>query len=314
MQKISIIVPVYNTEKYLSKCIESLIGQTYNNLEIIIINDGSTDNSENIVKNYLERDYRIKYFKKENGGLSDARNYGVLKATGDYICFVDSDDYIDRELFEKLSKYFNQEYDLIKYKAIKVDEEGKEIEKINGPIFTNKNGQEAFEILRLDDVYLEAAWLYLFKTQFYKDNKFEFLENTYHEDFGLIPLILLKANKVASTNIYGYYYVQSEESITRNTPYEQTVKRANDIFVHYGNMLKYVEKNSVTKMTKDNIKMFYTNSILLKVEELKDKEQKEYINKIKKDKLIKNIKVRNLKQLIKKILLYINIKLYIKMR
>jgi len=314
MQKISIIVPVYNTEKYLSKCIESLIGQTYNNLEIIIINDGSTDNSENIVKNYLERDYRIKYFKKENGGLSDARNYGVLKATGDYICFVDSDDYIDRELFEKLSKYFNQEYDLIKYKAIKVDEEGKEIEKINGPIFTNKNGQEAFEILRLDDVYLEAAWLYLFKTQFYKDNKFEFLENTYHEDFGLIPIVLLKAKKVISTEVYGYYYVQTNSSITRNSNIEKDIKRAYDLFKHYDNMISILEKSNITDISKKQIKAYYTNAILLRVEELPKDEQKKYIKKIKEKKLIKNIYISDFKQLIKKILLKINIKLYLKLR
>ena len=119
MQKISVIVPVYNTEKYIKKCLDSIINQTYSNIEIIIINDGSTDNSELIINEYLkEYPDKIKYYKKENGGLSDARNYGVTKATGDYICFVDSDDYIDINLFESLKMEVEKQTQLIKYKII----------------------------------------------------------------------------------------------------------------------------------------------------------------------------------------------------
>ena len=94
---VSIVVPIYNTEQYISKCIESLINQTYKNLEIILIDDGSTDNSFNICKKYQKEDERIKLFHKENGGVSSARNYGIKKATGEYICFCDSDDYYSLE-------------------------------------------------------------------------------------------------------------------------------------------------------------------------------------------------------------------------
>ena len=90
--KISIIVPIYNTEKYLSKCIESLLNQTYNNIEIILVNDGSKGNSDIIVKKY--KDERIKYYKKDNEGIGKTRNFGITKATGDYLMFIDSDDYI----------------------------------------------------------------------------------------------------------------------------------------------------------------------------------------------------------------------------
>ena len=97
---VSIIVPVYNVEKYLSKCIESLINQTYTNIEILLINDGSTDNSKKICEQFKEKDSRIKLINKENGGLSDTRNKGLQEAIGKYIAFVDSDDYINENTVE----------------------------------------------------------------------------------------------------------------------------------------------------------------------------------------------------------------------
>ena len=99
---ISIIVPVYKVEKYLEKCVKSIIGQTYKNLEIILVDDGSPDNCGKLCDEFAALDNRIKVYHKENGGLSDARNYGVEKATGKYIGFVDSDDYIHEEMYEKL--------------------------------------------------------------------------------------------------------------------------------------------------------------------------------------------------------------------
>ena len=92
--KVSIIVPIYNVEQYLAKCIESLIQQTYKNIEILLVNDGSKDNSEKIMQQYAEKDERIVCLNKVNGGLSDARNYGLKYATGEYCLFIDSDDWL----------------------------------------------------------------------------------------------------------------------------------------------------------------------------------------------------------------------------
>ena len=105
MCKVSVIVPVYNTEKYIDKCLDSLVNQTMKDVEIIVVNDGSIDHSEEKIKNY-ENNYpkMIKYLKKENGGLSDARNYGIKYATGKYLAFVDSDDYIELDSCENLSQ------------------------------------------------------------------------------------------------------------------------------------------------------------------------------------------------------------------
>lgn len=315
MAKISVIVPVYNVEKYLNKCLESLVNQSYNDIEIIVINDGSTDNSQEIIVEYAQKyPEKIKYFEKQNGGLSDARNFGLKKASGDYICFVDSDDYLDKNLFKDLQEYINLDNDMIKYKMIKVDEKYREIEKIEGPIFEPKSGEEAFNILYGTDIMLQPAWLYLYKRKFLEENNFDFPIGMYHEDFARTVLIMLKAKKIVSTNIYGYYYFQSSDSITRGNDKNKKLKRAMDMLKHYDYMEEKIKDYEISKETKENVKIYYTNNIILKIEELDEKSQKEYINEIKKRKMLKNIKARNMKQLLKKIILNINIKWYLKLR
>ena len=102
MIKVSVIVPVYNTEKYLAKCLDSLVNQTLKDIEIIVVNDGTKDNSEKIINKYLKKYSKIRYYKKENGGLSSARNYGIELANGEYVGFVDSDDYVKDGMFSKM--------------------------------------------------------------------------------------------------------------------------------------------------------------------------------------------------------------------
>ena len=110
--KFSIIIPVYNTEKYLEKCLDSIINQSYQNMEIIVVNDGSTDNSKDILFTYQNKYPKlINVYEKINGGLSDARNYGVSKASGDYLLFVDSDDYIESDLLLNISKNIKDDVD-----------------------------------------------------------------------------------------------------------------------------------------------------------------------------------------------------------
>jgi len=315
MPKVSIIVPVYNAEKYIKKCLDSILNQTYKDIEVIIVNDGSTDNSEEVIKQYLEKEeYNIRYFKNKNKGVSFSRNFGVNYAAGDYIFFVDADDYLDEKLLENLKEEMQKGIDIIKFKAKKVDSKGRILEEIYVPTFNEMSGEEAFEELKYNDVLLDTIWSYVFRKEFYIQNNFKFTENTHHEDFALIPLIIVKAKNVVSIDYYGYYYVQTENSITRNNSYEKLVKRTNDMITHYDNMLEFIKNNNISESSKKSIKDFFANSVILRTEELKGKEQEEYIKKIKSRKLIKNIQVKNVKQLIKKILLYINIKLYLKMR
>ena len=315
MPKVSVIVPVYNVEKYLGKCLESIVTQTLKNIEIIVVNDGSTDESQKIVDEYVKKyPDLVKSCVKENGGLSDARNYGLEKANGDYICFVDSDDYIDTSLFENLEKYISLKIEMIKYKMVKVDENYNELEKIDGPIFENLKGEDAFNTLYGTDIMLQPAWLYLYKKSFLQENNFKYPVGKFHEDFATTALLMLKAKSVSSTNIYGYYYYQSNESITRGNDDEKKLKRAMDMLEHYDTMEEEIKDIKVSDKTKENVKAYYTNNIILKVEELKDDDKKLYIQEIKRRKLIKNIKARNVKQLLKKIILKLNINWYLKLR
>ena len=256
----------------------------------------------------------LKSYIKENGGLSDARNYGLEKASGDYICFVDSDDYINTSLFEKLEKYILLQIDMIKYKMIKVDENYKEIEKIDGPTFDEIMGEDAFNTLYSTDIMIQPAWLYLYKKSFLDENNFKYPVGKYHEDFATTVLLMVKAKSIVSTDIYGYYYYQSNESITRGNDKEKTLKRAMDMLEHYNAMEEEIKNINLANKTKENIKIYYTNNIILKVEELEGEDRKLYIKEIKRRKLIKNIKARNLKQFLKKLLLNININWYLKLR
>lgn len=317
MAKVSVIVPVYNTGKYVERCLNSLIHQTLKDeMEIIVVNDGSTDNSEEVIKKFIENHKKenIKYLKKENGGLADARNFAISHVTGKYISFVDSDDYIAENLYGNLEKYMDQDIDLIKFKMQMVSNKGEKIDKIAGPTFEKCTGEEGFERLCITDKLLDSACLYLYRKEFYKENEFEYKKGTYHEDFGLTSLIMLKAKSFISVKEYGYYYCQTDDSITRNSSYEKEIKKANDLLQHYDDMIKVIEQYQISEKSKDLVKRYYTNNILLKAKELKEKELKEYIQQIQKRKMYKNIKSYNLKQLIKKIILKINIRLYLKLR
>ena len=122
MPKFSIIIPVYNVEKYLKKCLDSVFNQTYKDYEVIVVNDGTKDNSMDIVK-----DYAVKVINQKNQGLSAARNAGVKKATGDYLIFLDSDDYWEKGLLKELSKSLKNNPDLIRFQINEVYEDGKTI-------------------------------------------------------------------------------------------------------------------------------------------------------------------------------------------
>ena len=301
MKKISIIVPFLNAERCIEECVDKLLMQTYENIEIVLVNDNSTDNSEDIIQKYLSNE-KVKYYKvkEDTIGNAKARNIGIEKATGDYFIFVDVDDYIDKNLLNSLIKYIDEDYDLVKYKMTIVSENQEEIKKVEGPVFENLTGEEAFNKLCFEDVLLDSPCIYLIKKDLFKNVDLKFKENTYHEDFGLIPRVILEAKKVASCDLYGYYYIQSNNSIMRDK--KKTLKKAYDKLSHYDDMLKYIKDLNIEEITKENVLIYYTNSIIMSLKDLKGNEEKEYIKEMKKRDMRKNIKVRNLKQLIKRII------------
>lgn len=315
MPKLSFVVPVYNTEKQLGICLDSILNQTNKDFEVVLINDGSTDNSEQICKEYIKRyPGKIEYISKENTGIADTRNLGIAKSKGEYVCFVDADDYIASDLLEKLMLYLEKTPDLVKYKLTKVNQNQEELEKVDGPTFDTKTGEEAFNLLYYQDVLMDSPCLYAMNRSYLLEKGFKFAKGRYHEDFGLMPLIIVEASSIISTDIYGYFYIQTQNSIMRNTDYKKTIKKVEDSFAHYDLMLEELEKAKLSKQANENVKLFYTNSVLLKIETLKNPERQSAIKEFRRRKMSRNIKIRNFRQLVKKIILVLNVEWYLKIR
>ncbi|MBO5342418.1 MAG: glycosyltransferase [Lachnospiraceae bacterium] len=217
MDLISVIIPVYNVETYLQRCLESVVNQTYCNLEIILVDDGSTDSSGAICDSYAYKDKRICVIHKENGGLSDARNHGLSKAQGAYIFFVDADDYIAPEtleiLYERMRKD-NSDMAVCSYRY--VDENGEFVIDKNGenPICDEVlTGAEAIHKLEHHKKwYFTVVWNKLYRRYLFEH--IQFLQGKYHEDEYIAHHIYNHCNRISFIHDELYYYVQRTGSIT----------------------------------------------------------------------------------------------------
>lgn len=249
MPKVSVIVPIYNVEKYLEKCINSLLSQTLEDIQIILVNDGSKDNSGNIAKEYEKNNKdRVIYVEKENGGLSDARNYGLKYATGDFIAFLDSDDYIEKNAYEEMyNKAIEENADYVECdfiwefpNKIRVDKQ-----------YPYKNKKEMLSFVRV------VAWNKLIKRQLIIDNNLEFPKGLRYEDveftYKLIPFI----NKFAYVDNSFIHYVQREGSIA-NVQNERTA----EIFTVLDNVIEFYKKNNIYEKYRDELEYNYARYLL----------------------------------------------------
>lgn len=310
MVKYSFIVPVYNTSKYLKKCFDSLVNQTFKDFEIIVVNDGSTDNSESIISRYEKKYDNIKVINQKNQGLSMTRNNGVKEASGKYLIFIDSDDYVEKSLLKEIDKEIN-DIEVLRFQIITEDENGENVKAHNEKPFDVMKGYDAFKYLT-DYHFVEPACCYVFKTDYYKKNKFSFKKGVYHEDFGLIPYVIYKARKVKSINYAGYHYVQRDGSIMNNSDYKKTVKKAFDMIEQY-KYLRLFSKNVSNENNYDDYYLSYiSNSTIVKARELKKDERKVYVHELKKLKVFDGILVNTRIRKIKKMLMKLNLNLYLK--
>ncbi|PWM76194.1 MAG: glycosyl transferase family 2 [Clostridium sp.] len=249
MPKVSVIVPIYNVEKYLEKCINSLLSQTLEDIQIILVNDGSKDNSGNIAKEYEKNNKdRVIYVEKENGGLSDARNYGLKYATGDFIAFLDSDDYIEKNAYEEMyNKAIEENADYVECdfiwkfpNKIRVDKQ-----------YPYKNKKEMLSFVRV------VAWNKLIKRQLITDNNLEFPKGLRYEDveftYKLIPFI----NKFAYVDKPFIHYVQREGSIA-NVQNERTA----EIVTVLDNVIGFYKKNNIYEKYRDELEYNYARYLL----------------------------------------------------
>lgn len=214
MPKVSIIVPVYQVEKYLKKCLDSLINQTLQDIEILIINDGSPDGSQIIIDEFQEKyPLKIKSFIKENGGLSDARNFGLDRATGEFIGFVDSDDEVSESMFEEMYSLAKKHHaEMVICNLQKVDQHGNITQKLT----QIPNMPEKINLSENFSVFSDLSYFAcnkIFRSELFNNKRFK--KGVHFEDIQLIPQILLDCKTIAQTQNYHYQYLERTDSITK---------------------------------------------------------------------------------------------------
>lgn len=248
--KISIIIPVYNTEKYVGNCLDSIINQTkyFENTEILLIDDGSTDSSATVIKNYVDKYSNIKYFYKTNGGQGSARNIGLSRATGEYVSFIDSDDEVSSNYFESFLS--NDSYDIITCNYLQVSNLK---EKIIDFKFTDNNVKN-FMIMNTGPCNM------ILRNSFLKKNKFNFPVDIIYEDLAVIPSLALLTSKIKHISEPNYIYNIVSGSTTNKTKY---TKKLNDIFYSFEKLSENFENFDIENEYKDELEFLYIRRLLM---------------------------------------------------
>lgn len=249
---ISIVVPVYNMEKYLKKCLNSLVKQTYKNIEIICVNDGSTDKSQKILEKYqIKYPKLIKVINKKNGGLSDARNVGIKKSKGKYIGFVDSDDWVELDMFEKMHNYAQENnLDIVVCDTI--------MEFGDKSYVLKSNLQYSDEELKNYIISYPMACTRLIKKELFTKENY-FTKGILYEDLCLTPTFVLNTNKVGFLEMPLYHYLQRNNSIMNQLEFNDKLF---DIIKVLDNVYKKFEKNQNLEKFYQEIEYLYITHIV----------------------------------------------------
>ena len=219
-KKITVIIPMYNTEEYIERCIKSAINQTYKNLEIIIVNDGSTDNSLQICERLKKEDDRIKIINQENKGVSGARNTGLEAATGEYIGFIDSDDFLEENMYEKLMGYIEEyDADLASARAYMIDRNGiLEVSHYNNYVDSFVDEKSILKSY-VDGFLTIAVWDKLFKREVIGNVRFD--STVFCEDAKFVLDVCSKVNKVVCTSERLYNHLRRTGNSITNTSFNK---------------------------------------------------------------------------------------------
>ncbi len=281
--KISIIVPVYNVENYIEQCIKSILEQTYNNIEVILVNDGSTDRSGEICEHWAAKDKRITYIKQDNNGISSARNRGLDICSGEHILFVDSDDHIHPRMCERLLEIQKDtNADIVLCEAYIETETGLVQDKHEA--YKNMNTQEFIHGILMDEV-VNSVWRKLYKKELWSEVRFP--EGIYFEDLYIHPQIFLKAKKIVYTPEPLYFY--------NRVNYDSATSKKNDFnaYLRYSKFKAYEEHERIgaeygnpvwlewgeRKAVREIIKAVYINAGYPMLEDTLVLEMKRYLEK-----------------------------------
>ena len=271
-KKVSVIVPVYNVEKYIDHCLDSLVNQTLQEIEIIVVNDGSTDNSQNIIEKYANNySHMVKVFSKENGGLSDARNYGICHAEGEYIGFVDSDDFVEPNMFEIMYEKaimtnadiivcsFNHIYDSGKIKHISID---------------NKFGAFDNDLKEMLVCAKPYAWNKIYRRAFFINTGISYPKGQYFEDSAVTYNLIYLAKHIEFINdpLYNYRY-KRKDSITGTIN-----KKFYDIFLSCNSFLSFFKAQNAYEDYREELEYLCIIHIFARIKSLVNSSDKMLIN------------------------------------
>lgn len=274
--KLSIIVPVYGVEKYIDKCLNSLVKQSLKKIEIIVVNDGTKDNSQKIIDKYVKKyPDKIKSYIKENGGQGSARNYGLKKATGEYIGYVDSDDFVEKDMYKKLyNKAKENNYDIVVCGNYNVSED---YQNKNIDAFINNYNTD------LENIFFGkmAVWNKIYKRDILIKNKLEFKEKVWYEDLAFTLKAIMNSNTFAFIDEPLYDYLIREGSTMNNS----NVQRNLEILDAFNDILSYIQHNKkeeyFSKIEFLAIDHIYISAIVRVLKaEADDKVKRETINKL----------------------------------
>jgi len=255
--KFSVVVPVYNVEKYLKACVDSVLNQTHTDFELLLVNDGSTDDSSKIIEDYVKNDSRVKGIHKKNGGQSTARNLGVDIATGEYVVFLDSDDFIlDTNYLSDLDNLLKTDIEVVMLRYNKYFEDGSVDDlgiSLDGVDCTDK-GKMLYELVKRDAFFC-SCWSKCISLKFLKDNKITFDENSRCEDMDWFYQVVEKAQKFAVIDKPYVNYRQRQNSVTSTISektakdFIHTIRKWNDIYSTYPDgVLKTAMMSSLAKL------------------------------------------------------------------
>ena len=274
--KLSIIVPVYGVEKYIDKCLNSLVKQSLKEIEIIVVNDGTKDNSQKIIDKYVKKyPDKIKSYIKENGGQGSARNYGLKKASGEYIGYVDSDDFVEKDMYKKLyNKAKENNYDIVVCGNYNVSED---YQNKNIDAFINNYNTD------LENIFFGkmAVWNKIYKRDILIKNKLEFKEKVCYEDLAFTLKAIMNSNTFAFIDEPLYDYLIREGSTMNNS----NVQRNLEILDAFNDILSYIQHNKkeeyFSKIEFLAIDHIYISAIVRVLKaEADDKVKRETINKL----------------------------------
>ena len=248
MPKVSVIVPVYNVEKYLKKCLDSLVNQTLKDIEIIVVNDGTPDNSQEIIDKYVKKYKNVKSYIKENGGLSSARNYGLKYAKGEYVAFVDSDDWVEVDMYETMySKALENDFDVVvcDLKYVYSDRDVEAFSNIKNDLVTKEQIKKS-----MINIY-PAAWNKIYKKSLF-ENGVLFKQKVWYEDVEFLYRLFPYINSIGVVHQSFVNYVQRDGAITKT--FDERVFHYVD---NWNGIIEYYKKNKFFEEYKKELEYCY---------------------------------------------------------